>query len=127
MNIFRDPILLVLAIVAIACALFVNPYYLYLLTMAALTVIVGVGLTYLYERLPTIVFLLSAGFFGGIAMAIYCPLTLLINLRFLPAAARPGPIRVTILALVSLFYAAFAVAAVWNVVAIARAGGFSDW
>jgi hypothetical protein len=51
---------------------------------------------------------------------------LLINLRFLPPAARPGRIRVAILGLVSLFYAAFAVAAVWNVVAIARAGGLPD-
>jgi Mn2+/Fe2+ NRAMP family transporter len=94
--------------------------------IAAFWIVVGVGLTYLYERLPPILFLLSAGFFGGIAMAVYCPLTLLINLRFLPPAARPGRIRVAILGLVSLFYAAFAVAAVWNVVAIARAGGLPD-
>ncbi len=94
--------------------------------IAAFWIVVGVGLTYLYEQLPPIVFLLSAGFFGGIAMAIYCPLTLIINLRFLPPAARPGPIRVTILGLVSLFYVAFAVVAVWNVLVLARAGGL-DW
>jgi hypothetical protein len=95
--------------------------------IAAFWIVVGIGLTYLYEQLPPILFLLSAGFFGGIAMAIYCPLTLLLNLRFLPPAARPGPMRVAVLALISLFYAAFAITAVWNVAAIVRAGGFSDW
>ena len=88
--------------------------------VAALWIVVGTGLTYVYEALPPILFLLSAGFFGGIAMAIYCPLTLFINLRFLPPAIRPGRVRIAILAAISLFYAAFAVAAVWNVVTILR-------
>ena len=39
MKAFRDPILVALVAGAVACALFVNPYYLYLLTIAALTVI----------------------------------------------------------------------------------------
>jgi hypothetical protein len=89
--------------------------------IAAFWIVAGTGLTYLYESLPPIMFLLGAGFFGGIAMAIYCPLTLLINLRFLPPAARPGRIRVVILAGISLFYVTFAVAAVWNVVTILTA------
>jgi hypothetical protein len=90
--------------------------------VAAGWIVIGTALTYVYEALPPILFLLSAGFFGGIAMAIYCPLTLLVNLRLLPPAARPGPLRITILAGTSLFYAAFAVAAAWNVAAIVRAG-----
>jgi hypothetical protein len=81
-----------------------------------------VGLTYLYEALPPILFLLSAGFFGGIAMAIYCPLTLVINLRFLPPAARPGRTSIVVLAGISVFYAVFAIAAAWNVAAVIRAG-----
>jgi hypothetical protein len=90
--------------------------------VAALWMAVGTGLTYAYEALPPILFLLSAGFFGGIAMAIYCPLTLLINVRFLPRAARPSPLRVAVLAAISIFYIAFAIAAVWNVIAVVRAG-----
>jgi hypothetical protein len=90
--------------------------------VAAFWIAVGTGLTYVYEALPPILFLLSAGFFGGIAMAIYCPLTLLINVRFLPQTARRGPLRVAVLAAISVFYVTFAVAAVWNVIAVVRAG-----
>ncbi|MGH7822717.1 MAG: Nramp family divalent metal transporter, partial [Candidatus Binatia bacterium] len=71
--------------------------------------ILGCVLTYYYERLPAFLFLLSAGFFGGIAMAVYCPLTLLANQRLLPEPFRPGRIRCWALAAVSLFYGAFAV------------------
>ena len=80
--------------------------------VAALWILLGIVLTYLYEQIPTILFLLSAGFFGGIAMAIYAPLTLLMNRRLLPAFCRPGRAASGLLALVSLFYVAFAVAAV---------------
>jgi hypothetical protein len=90
--------------------------------VAAAWIAAGVGLTYLYEALPPILFLLSAGFFGGIAMAIYCPLTLVINLRFLPPAARPGRTSIVVLAGISVFYAVFAIAAAWNVAAVIRAG-----
>jgi len=90
--------------------------------VAAAWIVIGIGLTYLYEALPPILFLLSAGFFGGIAMAIYCPLTLLVNLRLLPPAIRPGRLRVAVLAVISVFYAAFAAAAAYNVVSVARAG-----
>jgi hypothetical protein len=71
----------------------------------------GILLTYVYESIPPIVFLLSAGFFGGIAMAIYAPLTMLINWRHLPAPFRPTKLRLAVLALVSTFYIAFAVVA----------------
>jgi ABC-type branched-subunit amino acid transport system ATPase component/ABC-type branched-subunit amino acid transport system permease subunit len=43
----RDPILLVLVAASLAACAFANPYYLFLLTMAALTVLVGVGLNVL--------------------------------------------------------------------------------
>jgi Mn2+/Fe2+ NRAMP family transporter len=73
---------------------------------------IGILLTYLYEAIPPIVFLLSAGFFGGIAMAIYAPLTIWINIRYLPAPFRPSRLRIAILTLVSAFYVTFALAAV---------------
>jgi Mn2+/Fe2+ NRAMP family transporter len=87
------------------------------LRFAALWIVLGVALTYLYERLPPILFLLSAGFFGGIAMAIYVPLTLVMNRRLLPEVCRPGPLATGALALISVFYGAFAVWAIVRLVA----------
>ncbi len=83
---------------------------------AAVWIVVGIGLTYVYESIPPILFLLSAGFFGGIAMAIYAPLTLWINLRFIPKPFRPGPVRIAILAAVSLLYISFAIIATVNLI-----------
>jgi Mn2+/Fe2+ NRAMP family transporter len=88
---------------------------------AATWMVLGCLLTWLWERLPAFVFLLSAGFFGGIAMAIYCPLTLLVNHRLLPPALRPGRAWLVVLAAVSAFYAAFAVVSV--VVVLRQAAG----
>lgn len=76
-------------------------------------IVAGIGLTYAYESLPTIVFLLSAGFFGGIAMAIYAPLTLIANRRLLPPAFRPGHVMTSMTVAVSLFYIIFAVVSVF--------------
>jgi Mn2+/Fe2+ NRAMP family transporter len=85
--------------------------------IAVFWILAGLFLTYLYEHLPAILFLLSAGFFGGIAMAIYGPLTLVANRRLLPASFRPGALMTAIVATVSLFYIAFAVV---SVVVLAR-------
>ena len=79
---------------------------------AATWMVIGCLLTYLWERLPAFLFLVSAGFFGGIAMAIYVPLTLIVNLRLLPPPIRPGPVRIAVLGAISVFYAAFAVVSV---------------
>jgi hypothetical protein len=74
-------------------------------------IVIGITLTYLYESIPPIMFLLSAGFCGGIAMAIYAPLMMLLNWRFLPSPFRPSPARMAILAVVSSFYVCFAIVA----------------
>jgi hypothetical protein len=84
--------------------------------IACAWIAVGILLTYLYEAIPPFLFLLSAGFFGGIAMAIYSPLTLIINLRYLPAPFRPSRVRVVTLILVSAFYIAFGLVAAVMVV-----------
>jgi hypothetical protein len=78
----------------------------------------GIGLTYVYEAIPPFLFLLSAGFFGGIAMAVYAPLTLWINLRLLPPPCRPGRARIAIVAAVSALYVLFAIAATANLIAV---------
>jgi hypothetical protein len=72
-------------------------------------IVVGIFLTYLYESLPPMLFLLGSAFFGGIAMAIYTPLTLILNRMFLPPALRPGFAQTILLAGISGFYILFAV------------------
>jgi hypothetical protein len=78
--------------------------------VAGAWILLGCFLTYVLEtstRAQSFLFL--TGFSGGIAMAIYCPLTLVMNRRFLPAAATPGWIMTALMALTSLFYAGYAV------------------
>lgn len=82
--------------------------------VAAGWMVAGVGLTYVYESIPPFLFLLSAGFFGGIAMAIYAPLTLWMNLRLLPPPFRPGRLRTAIVGAISALYVLFAIAATAN-------------
>ncbi|GIW42442.1 MAG: iron transporter [Candidatus Binatia bacterium] len=84
--------------------------------IAGFWILAGIVLTYLYEHLPAILFLLSAGFFGGIAMAIYAPLTLVLNRRFLPEPLRPGPLRTAAVGAVAAFYVAFAGISVFQLV-----------
>jgi hypothetical protein len=52
--------------------------------------------------------LLNAAYMGGFAMAIYVPLTLYINLRYLPRCARPGPVCIAMMVVASLVYTGFA-------------------
>ncbi len=77
-------------------------------TIALAWIVVGVVLTYVYESLPPILFLLGSAFFGGIAMAIYTPLALVLNRTKLPTELRPGPVRCAVLGAISLFYIVFA-------------------
>lgn len=74
---------------------------------------VGCVLTYLTERFgfqgAELGILLQAAFMGGLAMAIYVPLLLYINLRHLPAAARPSLAAVVLMLTASAVYVGFAV------------------
>jgi hypothetical protein len=76
----------------------------------------GIVLTWAWGNLPPFMFLLSAGFFGGVAMAVYCPLLLLANTRLLPDMCRPSRTSRILLGAVSLFYGAFALTSIWVVV-----------
>jgi hypothetical protein len=84
--------------------------------------IAGTALTWVWGRLPPFLFLLSAGFFGGIAMAAYCPLLLAANTRLLPEDCRPRRFGRLALSGVSVFYIVFAVAAAWVVASELLAG-----
>ena len=88
--------------------------------VAGAWILLGCFLTYVLEsstRAQSFLFL--TGFSGGIAMAIYCPLTLVMNRRFLPAAATPGRLMTTLMALTSLFYVG---CAVYSVATLLRVG-----
>ena len=53
-------------------------------------------------------FLFNAAYIGGVAMAIYVPLLLFCNHRYLPKSAKPGPFCTTMMAVASFVYIAFA-------------------
>ena len=54
-------------------------------------------------------FIFNAALLGGFAMAVYVPLVLFINLRYLPASARPKPLNVVMVSASALVYISFAV------------------
>ncbi len=81
-------------------------------------IILGCLLTYVLEtstRAQSFLFL--TGFSGGIAMALYCPLTLLMNRRFLPRSARPGWFMTVLMVGVSSFYIGYAACSIVMLVA----------
>lgn len=78
--------------------------------VAAAWILLGCFLSYVLEtstRAQSFLFL--TGFSGGIAMAIYCPLTIVLNRRFLPPSARPGRWMTAFMGVASLFYMGYAV------------------
>ena len=88
------------------------------LVFAGSWIVVGCVLTAIMESLEVsnLGFIFNAAYMGGFAMAIYVPLTLYMNLRYLPATARPRSASIVMMALASLVYAGFAVLCiVWEV------------
>jgi hypothetical protein len=86
--------------------------------IAALWMIFGCIITYIMEArgVSELGFLFNAAYMGGFAMAIYTPLLLIINKRFLPPSARPGPIHTAAMILASCVYGGFAIACLlWEV------------
>lgn len=84
------------------------------LLFAATWIVAGCAITYVMEAkgISELSFLLNASYMGGFAMAIYVPLTLYINRRYLPKAARPGWLCTLMMVVASLVYVGFAVACV---------------
>ena len=94
------------------------------LLVAGSWILVGCVITFVMENagVSDLGFLFNAAYMGGFAMAIYVPLTLYINLRYLPVSARPHPVCVTMMVLASLVYVGFAMACIiWEVAS--RLGG----
>lgn len=84
------------------------------LVIAVSWIVGGCLLTWIMEAraVSDLGFLLNAAYMGGFAMAIYVPLTLFINLRYLPKSARPKPLSVAMMVVASAVYVGFAIVCV---------------
>lgn len=80
--------------------------------VAAGWILAGIAITFVLERqgISELGFLFNAAYMGGFAMAVYVPLLLVINHRYLPRSARPGPLHTFMMIVCSLVYGGFAVA-----------------
>ncbi len=88
------------------------------LVMAGTWIVAGCLITYVMEKkgVSELGFLFNAAYMGGFAMAVYVPLTLYVNFRFLPRAARPGRWCAAMMLVASLVYVGFAVSCIiWEV------------
>ncbi len=82
-----------------------RPLALWYILLASLWILVG-SILALFPIAPLWLFISNACF-GGLAMAVYCPLTLIINHRFLPDGAKPGYFSSFFLSLASFVYISF--------------------
>ena len=82
------------------------------LLVVGVWIVAGCVITFVMEQygVTTLGFLFNAAYIGGFAMAIYVPLMLYINYRYLPKSARPGKSCTVMMSIASLVYAAFAIA-----------------
>ena len=78
----------------------------------------GCVITFVMEQygVSELGFLFNAAYMGGFAMAIYVPLMLYINYRYLPKTAQPGKGCTAMMVIASLVYVVFAIACIlWEV------------
>lgn len=82
------------------------------LVIAGLWIVAGCGITAVMEfkGVSELGFLFSAAYMGGFAMAVYVPLTLFMNFKYLPKSARPGPVSTVMMVIASCVYVGFAIA-----------------
>lgn len=85
------------------------------LLIALTWIVVGCLLTYVMEKrgVGDLGFIFNAAYVGGFAMAVYVPMMLYINLRYLPKSARPGWISIFMMAAASLVYCGFALSCLY--------------
>ena len=88
------------------------------LLVAGTWIVAGCLITFVMEQkgVSELGFLFNAAYMGGFAMAIYVPLTLYINHRFLPKTAKPKSASTVIMIIASLIYIGFAISCVvWEI------------
>ena len=78
----------------------------------------GTASTWFFERYAVtgLGFIFNAALLGGFSMAMYVPLMLYLNLRYLPASARPGPVNIAMMLVASGVYGSFAVYSLWTAI-----------
>lgn len=83
--------------------------------VAAGWMVVGTGVTWLMDvfSVNELGFFFNAAYIGGFAMAVYVPLLLYMNFRYLPRATRPGWVHTTFMAIAALIYVGFACASIY--------------
>lgn len=88
------------------------------LLIVGIWIVAGCVITYVMEQLNVsgLGFLFSAAYMGGFAMALYVPLTLYMNRRFLPSFAKPKAISTIMMLIASAVYIGFAVSSIiWEI------------
>ena len=78
---------------------------------------VGIAITFVIEWWQLsgqLGVLFNAAYMGGFAMAVYVPLMLYMNLRYLPKSARPQPLSIVMMSLASAIYVGFAAYCLWT-------------
>ena len=89
------------------------------LVVAGTWIFSGCAITYVMEQrgISELGFIMNSAYMGGFAMAVYVPLTLYLNHRLLPRAARPGALCTVMMILASAVYVGFAVGCIyWEIV-----------
>ena len=88
------------------------------LLIAGIWIVGGCVITFVMEQLNVseLGFLFNAAYMGGFAMAIYVPLTLYMNYRFLPDFAKPKRLSTVMMLIASCVYIGFAISSIiWEV------------
>jgi hypothetical protein len=86
--------------------------------IVALWIISGCVITAVMERyqVSELGFIFHTAYIGGFAMAIYVPLTLYVNYRYLPKSARPGVVSCFFMIVASFIYIGFSIACIrWEI------------
>ena len=85
------------------------------LLIAGIWIVAGCVITFVFEQfnVTELSFLFNAAYMGGFAMAIYVPLTLYMNRRFLPSFAKPKSISTIMMLIASAVYIGFAISSIY--------------
>ena len=80
--------------------------------------VLGCFLTFIMERVGVtdLGFIFNAAYVGGFTMAIYVPLILYLNLKYLPKSVKPGVTAITMMGIASVVYIGFAISSIiWEI------------
>jgi hypothetical protein len=86
------------------------------LILVATTMIIGTASVAFFEQfdIAGLDFLFISAVLGGFAMAVYVPLLLYMNLKYLPKSAKPGIINIFFMILASAMYISFALYTIYD-------------